>query len=84
MPIRLILSLGPVVRERAGLRARRAHLEVEAATTGELLRRLGVVDLSDNLMVVVNHRMVTEALTPLAEGDEVGDCIYHWKVDRGR
>jgi molybdopterin converting factor small subunit len=72
MPIRLTLNLGPVVRERAGLRQRRARLETEAATTGELLRRLGVADLSDNLMVVVNHRMVTDELTPLAEGDEVG------------
>ena len=36
------------------------------------MRRLGVADLSDNLMVVVNHRMVTDEATPLAEGDEVG------------
>jgi len=72
MPIRLTLRLGPVVRKRAGLRERRARLEVDAVTTGELLARLGVAELSDNLMVVVNHRMVTDEKTPLAEGDEVG------------
>jgi len=72
MAIRLILNLGPVVRERAGQGARRVRLETEATTPLALLRELGVADLGDDLLVVVNHAMVTDDQAPLHDGDEVG------------
>ncbi|GEM_PF-5796245 len=72
MVVRLTLRLGPVVRERAGAGARVVQVETEAATPAELLRWLGLADLADDLMVVVNHQMVTDGQAPLRDGDEVG------------
>jgi molybdopterin converting factor small subunit len=72
VPIHLTLNLGPVVRERAGRGQRRVRVETEATTPAALLRELGVADLGDDLLVVVNHAMVTDEHAPLKDGDEVG------------
>lgn len=68
----LTLNLGPVIRERAGHSQRRLRLETPARTPNELLRWLGVEELADDLMVVVNHEMVIDYAAPLHDGDEVG------------
>ena len=70
--IRLTLSLGPVVRERAGRGERRLTIETPATSPAALMQWLGIADIAGDLMVVVNHHMLVDDSTPLNDGDQVG------------